>query len=79
MSNVIPIAGMAHSPTALRNIADGIERGDFDGSSVTVIAGPDVFHAGCINDAQAAQEAIWNMTCGIHKLMYRPLSLGESK
>lgn len=71
MSAQVFTIGMAHSPTALRYIADGIEEGRYDGTSVTVIAGSDVFHAGCIDKAQAAQEAVWNMTYGTHKLMAR--------
>lgn len=77
MGAVVPIAGKMHAPTGLRDIANGIEEGRFSGDSVTVIAGTDVFHLGCLNDAQAAQEAIWNMTFGIHKLMNSALAAKE--
>ena len=53
----------------MRNIADQIESGELDGSSVTVITGTDVFQCGEFDDCRAAENAIFNMNMGIHKLM----------
>jgi hypothetical protein len=50
-----------------------MDRGEFTEREVTVIAGPDVFHVGCVDDARAAEQAVWNMTYGVHKLMARAL------
>lgn len=69
MDNVTLIKASIDIPTALRNIADGIESGDFVGDNCTVIIGKDVFHSGDFNEALAIVNAVWNMTFGIHKLM----------
>jgi hypothetical protein len=69
MSNVFQIKPCAVPQIALRNIADGMDSGEFCAENVTIIAGTEVFHCGCVDDARAAMEAVWNMTYGIHKLM----------
>ena len=75
--SVIMIKPCAHPPTALRNIADAMESGEFTMQDVTVIAGTEVFHCGQVDDAKAATEAVWNMVYGISKLMYRAHSGGQ--
>lgn len=50
----------------LRRIADECTE---DVEDCTLIIGENIYHLGTANDAQAAQEAIWNMTYGINKLM----------
>lgn len=69
MSNVVQLIPCANTVLALRNIADMIERGDIPDGQATVIIGSEVFHTGCVDNAEAATEAIWNMTYGTHKLM----------
>lgn len=69
MSNVIQIKPCANAATALRNIADMMEDGEITSQECTVIAGIDVFHCGGLDDARAAESAIFNMTMGIQKLM----------
>lgn len=56
-----------NTPERLRWLADAIERGEFE-PRVTLISGTEVFNFGSPQDL-AAQEAIWHMTYGIHKLM----------
>ena len=53
----------------LRNIADDVDSGDLPDDGCTVILGNEVFHLGCASDEQAATDAIFNMTMGIHRLM----------
>jgi len=53
----------------LKNIADLAKAGEFPADTCTIILGTDVFHLGCASDSQAATDAIFNMTLGIHKLM----------
>lgn len=57
-------------PTALRNIADGIEAGEIDGTTCTIICGCTIYCPGNISTQRAVEIAIWDMTYGIHKLMY---------
>lgn len=68
--SVIRMFPNQHIPTGLRNIAEGIEDGEYSGDDCTLIIGSDVFHLGCSDDAQAATDAVFNMTLGIHKLMH---------
>ena len=53
----------------LRNIADGVDSGDLPDGDCTVIIGKEVFHLGNVSDEQAAADAVFNLTLGIHKLM----------
>ena len=53
----------------LRNIADDVDSGDLPDDGCTVILGKEVFHLGCASDEQAATDAVFNMTMGIHRLM----------
>jgi len=53
----------------LRNLADDIDAGNLAGDGCTLIIGKGVFHLGPGSDEQAATDAIFNMTLGIHKLM----------
>ena len=69
MSNVSQIKASANAPTALRNIADQIESGELGDTEATVVVGSDVFHVGCVDSGEAAGNAVWNMTYGIHKLI----------
>lgn len=72
MSNVIQIKPCANAATALRNIADMMDDGEVSSDSVTVITGVDVFQCGDFSDERAAENAVFNMTMGIHKLL-RPI------
>ena len=69
MFNVIPIKDSIDIPKALRSIADSVESGDFLGETCTVVLDTEVFHLGCVHDEQAARDAVWNLSYGIHKLM----------
>tara|TARA_Y100000782_G_C10009885_1_gene192368 strand:- start:14 stop:466 length:453 start_codon:yes stop_codon:yes gene_type:complete len=73
-SVVVPIKPSADAAQALRNIADRIESGELP-NEATVVCGPEVFHAGQVDDARAATDAVFNLTVGIHRLM-RPVMEG---
>lgn len=64
--NPIPIKGCMAIAETLRNIADDMPE---DITDATLIMGGEVYHLGTVDNAISAQEAIWNMTFGIHKLM----------
>lgn len=53
----------------LRKLADMIESGEVDGTSITCCNGAEIFHygKGCV-----AKDACWNLTQGLHYLMYGP-------
>ena len=70
--NVIHLFPAANVAEGLRNIADGVDEGQFTGKACTVILGGKIFHLGCVDDAQAAGDAIFNMTLGLQILM-RPI------
>lgn len=65
MSNIIKFKPDAID--ALRDIADLMEDGVIP-CEFTLINGTDVYHCGD-SDANAASDAVFNMTLGIHKLM----------
>ena len=69
-NNVIQLRPCGDASTALRNIADQMDSGEISATECTVIADTDVFHCGETDDGRAAEQAIFNMTMGIHKLMY---------
>lgn len=77
MSNVIQLRPSADVATALRNIADAYERGEFGVEECTVIIGRKVFHAGCVNDAQAAANTVFDCNLAIHKLMCAVFDHGD--
>ena len=72
MSNVIQIKPCVSASESLRRIADMMDNEEVDSHSVTVITGVDVFQCGEFDDARAAENAVFNMTMGLHKLM-RPI------
>jgi len=53
----------------LKNIANYVDSGELPDDNCTLIIGKEVIHLGCVSDEQAAADAIFNMTLGIHKLM----------
>lgn len=70
MSNkVCQIKPCANASQALRNIADQMDRGEVDIDNVTIVAGSEVFQCGDFDDIRAVENAVWNLTFGIHKLM----------
>jgi len=77
MDNIFHINSNWSAPEALRNIADAIEQGEYEDNEATVIIGTDVFHVGQSDDAKAAENAVWNMTFGIHKLMNMAVKVGN--
>lgn len=70
MSNVIQIKPCCDPVATLREIADKIDRGEFEQGDWTIIGSGHIFHAGQVNDERAAEAAIFNMNFGIHKVMY---------
>lgn len=68
-NNVITLYPCGDIAESLRNIADGIEEGEFSDECCTLIIGGDVFSLGFVDNAKAAESAIFDMTLGIHKLM----------
>ena len=68
MGNVIQIKPSGSAADSLRNIAAMIDDGEL-ANECTVIVGTEVFHVGELDDGRAAEQAIFNMTAGIHKLM----------
>ena len=74
MDNVIQLNPYQNIPEALRDIAEAYENKEYEGEDCTLIIGTDVFHLGPVSPSQAAVNAIWNMTFGIHKLMNRAVN-----
>lgn len=72
VSKVVPIKLCANAPDTLRMIAEQMENGKFATTSVTVIAGAEIFQCGEFDDERAVENAVFNMTMGLHKLM-RPI------
>ena len=68
MGDVVQIKGCLDAARALRNIADQIESGELP-NEATVVCGTEVFHAGQVDDARAATDAVFNLNFGIQKLM----------
>ncbi|MAY41689.1 MULTISPECIES: hypothetical protein [unclassified Neptuniibacter] len=73
---VVPIKPNTDAAQTLRNIADQIESGELP-NEATVVCGTEVFHAGQVDDARAATDAVFNLNLGIHKLMNGALGGGE--
>ncbi|MDP2346757.1 MAG: hypothetical protein Q8N34_03420 [Gammaproteobacteria bacterium] len=70
VSKIVPIVGCLNVPGTLRSIADEIESSpELQGHSVTLILNDRVYHMGTVDDARASEQAVWNMTFGIHKLL----------
>ena len=69
MSNIVKLHPNTDIPQGLRNIADSIEMDDVGAEGCTVVIGLNVYHLGTHNDTQAASDAVFNMTYGIHRLM----------
>lgn len=67
----------ANAPQALRNIADKMDSGEFDIDNVTIIAGTDVFQCGEFDEGRAVENAIFNLTFGIQKLMKPILEIDQ--
>lgn len=71
MGDVVSMFPSTDVPSVLRSIADGIDDGTYEDCDCTLVIGARVFHIGTIDDQQAAMEAIWNLTRGIHKLQFQ--------
>jgi hypothetical protein len=69
MLKIVPIKPSNDVVEGLKNIIDGIENGSIAKDNCTVITGGEIFHLGTANDSQAASDAVFNMTYGIHRLM----------
>lgn len=70
MGEVVMLRELVGVPAGLRNIADAIERGDYDYSvDCTVILGTNIHHLGEHDDARAVVNAVWDLTYAIGKLM----------
>ena len=77
MKKVEPIKASMHVPTALRRIADQIDRGDLDvpGDVGTLILNSEIFHIGRhIADDRAAMQTVWDCVFGVAKLMHGALA-----
>ena len=68
--SAVPIKGNINIAKVLRDIAEEIESGDIVCDHVTVIAGSEVYCLGLVSDSKSAESAIFDMTYGIHKIMY---------
>ena len=68
-NNVVNLRPNINMACALMNIAEEIQNGNIAESECTLIIGTDVYHLGCIDDREAAVNAVFNMTYGIQKLM----------
>lgn len=70
--NVLPLHPCAHLPTALRNIADQLDDGEYgeiDEATLIFPGASDIFHLGTPpNDDNAGISAMFNMQCGITKM-----------
>ena len=68
--NVVHIVGNLDVPATLRRIASEIESDpDPQKHHATLIINDTVYHMGTVDHARAAEQAVWNMTYGIHKIM----------
>jgi len=74
---VLQIKPCANVSLGLRNIADQIDNNGIEQNDCTVIIGSEIFHLGVVSDEEAATQAIFNMTFGIHKLMNAAVTLSE--
>lgn len=68
MGDVVQIKGCVDAAQTLRNIADQIDNGELP-NEATIVCGSEVFHAGQVDDARAATDAVFNLNLGIQKLM----------
>jgi len=75
--NIIQLRPCGDAAGTLRAIAEMMDAGEIEATECTVIAGADVFHCGEIDDGRAAEQAVWNMNYGIHKLMSPAFDQGE--
>ena len=81
MKVVEPIKASMHVPTALRHIADQIDRGDLEvpGDVGTLILNSEIFHIGKhIADDRAAMQAAWDCRWGIEQIMRGAMAGGEN-
>lgn len=69
MSNIIEMFPSSNIADTLRDIADKIDSDELEFENITLIGGTEVFQIGDVNDEDAAENAIFNMNVGIHKLM----------
>lgn len=69
MSKVSQIKPCANVQQALRNIADQMDSGEIDFDNVTIVAGTEIFQCGEFDEDRAVENALFNLTVGIHKLM----------
>lgn len=69
VNNVVPIKQSIAIAETLRSIADAIDSGEYPATSATLVLDSLVFHMGPVSEQAAIQDAIWNMTFGIHKIM----------
>lgn len=53
----------------LRNLADMIERGEINPTTMTCCDGGTLWHFGSPNDIEAARDMCWNLTQAQHNLM----------
>lgn len=68
--NVFQLNPSADTRTALRDLANSIDDGEYrDDEGCTIIFGGKIFHFGSKNHELGVLEAIWNMNYGIHWLM----------
>ena len=77
MSNVIDLFQNQDAATALRNIADAIDAGEFNGDSLTLITVPDVFQIGTFENNDAITETLFNCQYAIHKLMTAAMDINS--
>lgn len=69
MGDIINIKPNLSVPQGLRNIADSVERGEFEASDCTIVIGTRIFHLGCFDDNEAAANTLFDLTLGIQLLM----------
>lgn len=74
MTKITEIKPCVNAQETLRRIAKLMDSGKINCSSVTIIAGQDVFQCGEFNDDDAVVNAVYNMNFGIAKLMKAELS-----
>lgn len=69
--NVVHLYPMTDVAGGLRALADAYEQGHYEDSDCTIVIGADILQLGqSVNEERAVKDAIFNLTFGVHKLMY---------
>lgn len=63
------INGSIPVPEALRNIADAIDAGEYEGDHAVLLMDGSIFGLGMADDAQKAVDVVFDLNLALHRLM----------